>query len=403
MRIALFGDICPQPNATIDPALQEVDLVLGNLESPVADANAPSAKTVGPSLRAESGNFQSFAAHFDTLILTLANNHTMDFGPQGLESTLAAAAANSVRTVGAHKNLAAAKEPLIVDTHGIRIGFLGRCETQFGQADQNRSGVAILDATIYETVARLKADTDFVFVSVHGASEFCPWPSPQWQDTLRSLVDAGADVVHGHHAHIPQGFENYNDGWIFYSLGNFLVNPTDWSHLPNGLWSTCPIITLTKQTLEVDLQTSVICHGDNNTVIRPSSQDEQRLHFAYLERHIKPLRNREFLEGLWQEFSLRITSSHYGPWIGLPLAPPKARVRLKTLLKQIKRGVLSQPRSWISRKQRNAYLNLVYHLFACESHRSAVVECLALLTNEKPDKRNKETREWVDELILPME
>jgi poly-gamma-glutamate synthesis protein (capsule biosynthesis protein) len=110
---------------------------------------------------------------------------------------------------------------------GLRIGVLGRCETQFGIALQ-RPGAAALDPTLYESIRKLKSEVDVVVLSVHGAAEMVPWPSPQWQDLLRSFVDCGADIVHGHHSHIPQGYEVYQGKIIFYGLGNFLVNPADW-------------------------------------------------------------------------------------------------------------------------------------------------------------------------------
>ena len=186
-----------------------------------------------------------------------------------------------------------------------------------------------------------------------------PWPSPKRQDTWRALVDAGADIVHGHHAHVPQGWEEYNGGWIFYGLGNFCVDPAKWSSHPHGLWSVVPEISLISAKIQVDFKTTVIEESGEIILVRESTEVEKSAHLSYLEGCNTPLSDRLLLEGLWQEASVRMYFHYYADWLGFNFSASKIISRLmRSMAEKLKRFLMVKNASVNPEKQKH----LLQHL-----------------------------------------
>ena len=161
----------------------------------------------------------------------LASNHTMDFGLGPIEYTRARLAEHGIATSGSGADLAAAREPAIVETRGRRIALLSYAtDDAVTNAEENRPGNApFRRQLVIEDVLRARQRSDFVLVSVHKGREFVDFPSPEHQADCRAIVEAGADVILGHHPHFQQGIEwrKRSDGRqaaIFYSLGSLLVD-----------------------------------------------------------------------------------------------------------------------------------------------------------------------------------
>lgn len=347
---------------------------------------------------------QSLPDVFCPSVAVLANNHLMDFGHVGLASTINALEREKEnqkwRFVGAGDNLIHARKPLLFEHGGARIGILSRCEIQFGIATRTKPGVAAFDSSIYKQIRDLKKQVDFVIVSIHAAAEMVPWPSPRRQETWRSLVDAGADVIHGHHAHIPQGWEEYNGGFIFYGLGNFCVDPQKWLWHPQGLWSLSPELEPTVSGLRVTTATTVIDELGDSIRVREACHNEKNKHMAYLEQCNRPLSAPILLEGLWQEASVRMYNDYFAKWLGFD-SPSMIKFGgrlLRAKLGTIKRR-LFEASSKSTRPPNTDQLLLWYHLFECDSHNDAIGTALGLLSGEVEDCRNEETsrlaREWM--------
>jgi len=380
LKISLLGDIViPQKQVRIECALNTP--VIANWEAPlVGQSNL--------ALRPKAGSYlKSYGIPdlFKESIFCLANNHIMDFGDMGLQQTLLDCRKRQIATVGAGKNLQEARTPVILEKEGIRIGVLARCESQFGIATTTRSGVAPLDATIYASIRDLKSQVDIVIVSVHGAAEMCPWPSPPWQDLLRSFIDAGATIVHGHHAHIPQGFEEYKSGLIFYGLGNFCVDPACWRNCKDALWSLVIDLQVSREGIEqYAVRTVGMEEEDGAIFIRDSIFQEENYRREYLEEINNPLRNRILLLGLWQEFSIREYYKTYARWLGFESG--YFLYKLKRIFKKVIKVSLNDRL-------------LRYHLFSCESHREAITTALGVLSGELEDLRTKESRILSDQFM----
>ena len=201
-----------------------VELVCANLEGAVADGEKPLSKTFrfnGPS---NSGEI--LKKHNITLV-NLANNHSIDFGRDGLRQTVENLRKYGVMSYGYGENAAAAVQPFYITRAGITIAFIGAvCFPLEGYVylpdrfDVGRWDAGLVGRAISE--ARRKAD--FVFVTFHWGIEFSHRSTATQMKIARFCIDQGADAVIGSHPHVLQGIEIYKGRPIFYSLGNFIFD-----------------------------------------------------------------------------------------------------------------------------------------------------------------------------------
>jgi poly-gamma-glutamate synthesis protein (capsule biosynthesis protein) len=209
--------------------LQGADLTIGNLESALGDGGTPENK--GYTFRAPPQAAQSLAlAGFD--LLSIANNHAMDYGPTLLMDAILALETEDVAVVGAGQDDAAAHQPYSIAINGLRLAFLSFVDvpqefrgfdTRSWQAQPSRPGLAWADAKRMRIqIEQAQADADIVIVLLHSGYEYVPQPSPPQITAARTAVEAGADLVIGHHAHILQPIEFNPSGMIVYGLGNFV-------------------------------------------------------------------------------------------------------------------------------------------------------------------------------------
>jgi hypothetical protein len=199
------------------------DASICNLEAPIKTSSQSPINKAGPHIfqAKESLKYLSDVG-FD--IVSLANNHIYDYGEDGLNATLNELSKANLTIVGGGKNFKDSYSSQVVEKKGIKIGFLAACENEFGclYEDKQRGGYAWLFHPLLEdTVRCLSSEVDVVILIAHAGVENIDFPIKEWRDRYRRLCDIGVDVVIGHHPHVPQGFEEYGNSTIFYSLGNF--------------------------------------------------------------------------------------------------------------------------------------------------------------------------------------
>ncbi|MBI5629580.1 MAG: CapA family protein [Elusimicrobia bacterium] len=222
----LIGRHGPEhPTAAVREALK-ADIVFGNLECSVTTRGTKQAKTWN--FRAPSENLASLKeGGFD--VLNLANNHSMDYGTEGFLDTLAAVKKRGFIAVGGGKNIEQAEKLRIIERNGLRVGFLGLTSTfpPEAWARRKKPGVAYSNFKRFpELIRRAKKDCDILVVSFHGGTELALEPNQIQKAFAHMAVDAGADLILGHHPHVLQAVELYKGKTILYSLGNFLfVSP----------------------------------------------------------------------------------------------------------------------------------------------------------------------------------
>ncbi len=208
---AFYGDLLP--------LLRDADLSLVNLECVLGDGGTPIVKD-GPHMRAPAAAVAGLAAVPFTLAC-LANNHSMDYGSEGLAQTLRLLREHDIAAVGAGLS-EADRQPFCVIIKDVRVAVVNVAEGEEGRARGEGPGVVELAAgCTAQHIAGLRQQVDVVIVVAHAGREFVPVPPPYIQRAYRALIDAGADLVVGHHPHVPQGVEIYHDRPIVYSLGNF--------------------------------------------------------------------------------------------------------------------------------------------------------------------------------------
>lgn len=239
-ELALYG--YDYPFVQVKDLLKQASVVFGNLEGPLTDGGQPF-EGKQYVFRSPPDHVAPALARAGISLVSLANNHLMDYGLEGLRDTQAALDAAGIRYAGAGENLAAARRPSFVEVGGVRLALLaysltfppefwaaeGRPGTAFGHEHEVRADIA---------AARRRADV--VLVSFHWGREGTTELRDYQQTLGHAAIDAGAAAVIGHHPHVLQAVEHYRDGVILYSLGNFVFG----SYSPNATRSAIALLTL---------------------------------------------------------------------------------------------------------------------------------------------------------------
>lgn len=156
-------------------------------------------------------------------LATLANNHILDYGNEGLKSTIATCNAMNIDVVGGGKNLKESQKPLYKNIKGKTFGFVNFCENEFSIATKARGGANPLNPVAnYYQINEAHKNSEYVIVIIHGGHEHYQLPSPRMKELYRFFIDAGAHAVICHHAHCYSGYEIYKGFPILYGIGNFL-------------------------------------------------------------------------------------------------------------------------------------------------------------------------------------
>ena len=225
------------PFLKIAETIKSADLSFGNLEGPISarGANQGSQYSFRDDPRVVEG--LKFAG-FD--ILSVANNHIFDWGQEALMDTLSIAHDNGIETVGAGENFEKANMPVIKNISGTKIAFLAYTNLypESLGARKNKPGISSFDIErIKKEIAEMKNSqtADIVVVSFHWGDEYQTKANNSQKNIAHSLIDAGADLIIGHHPHVIQEIERYQNGWIAYSLGNFIFDQNFSEETKTGL------------------------------------------------------------------------------------------------------------------------------------------------------------------------
>jgi poly-gamma-glutamate synthesis protein (capsule biosynthesis protein) len=278
VRIAMGSDYA-YPYEEVVEDLREADLLIGNLECPLTTKENPVLKDPVIIFKADTQNAAALKeAGFD--ILNLANNHTMDYDATGLRETVAVLREEGLLYTGASLPRSEGQVPLIVEKNGCRIGFLGYSVfppegyiSQEGKADVSRY---YEEQTAIE-IENVRQSCDLLVVSFHWGKEFDYYPSERQKDIAHQAVDAGADLILGHHPHVLQEMEEYGGAYILYSLGNFIFD----KQIPRGTDESmiAKITVRDKKIVEVD--TIPLCIENCRPTRINGSFDEEEYLAAY--------------------------------------------------------------------------------------------------------------------------
>ncbi|MDT8318521.1 MAG: CapA family protein [bacterium] len=219
------GDLYPFMNFT--SPFKEADILFANLESTLGDEND---KIYFPD---KPYNFIAPLTVSKTLkylgfnVLSLANNHAMDYGADSIVRTGKELAEKGISSFGAGRTLDEARRPSIITKKGVAFGFLGYSNGHSSgvYASGGKAGVVPTELKIIkEDIMKLKGKVDLIVVSLHWGIEYEKYPTMKQRELAHMIIDSGADMILGHHPHVMQGLELYKGKIIAYSLGNFLFD-----------------------------------------------------------------------------------------------------------------------------------------------------------------------------------
>ncbi|PIR57938.1 MAG: hypothetical protein COU71_01305 [Parcubacteria group bacterium CG10_big_fil_rev_8_21_14_0_10_38_31] len=204
--------------------LAESDITFGNLEGPMSDKGE------------DLGNLYSFRMNpavalslkgtgFD--VLSVANNHSADWGKDAFLDTLNRLNLSGIVSVGGGIDRKDAENLRIIERSRAKVGFIAFSDIgpKWFEAGDNNPGILLAKTElVQELVRKAKGQVDYIVVSFHFGNEYETVPNSRQERFARLAIDSGANIVVGHHPHVVQKIELYNGGLIAYSLGNFIFD-----------------------------------------------------------------------------------------------------------------------------------------------------------------------------------
>ena len=250
-----FAEIFPDDLCNL---VKSADLSFVNFENPVAGGHSTPIPKCGPSLRCTPEAIEA-VSYVGFTGVTMANNHIMDYGVEGLMETIKCCRVQGLDIVGVGDSLKDARKVLYLENKGKTIAIINCCEHEFSIATENEAGANPLNpVNQFYAIQEAKNKADYTLVIVHGGHEMFQLPSPRMVETYRFFIDAGADAVINHHQHCYSGFEFYQGRPICYGLGNFCF---DWDNRHSGIWTEgyCVVLDLCGNEVTLELHPYIQC------------------------------------------------------------------------------------------------------------------------------------------------
>ena len=291
------------------PYLSDTDVLFVNLEGPICGGLQIRPNVY--SILSNSVDVVDLLSHEHKSVANLANNHIMDYGPEGLYKTHSILTSRGIHVLGAGKDIDEAKKAVIIEHGNRNIAFLG-----FTSSDRHINAVIAEDGKpgcasyhdvdeIVTRIQELKKESDIICVSLHWGYEYYLYPSPGQVRIAHALVDAGANVIIGHHPHVIQGVEKYKNALILYSLGNiFFPNfkmVTGRTHYPKNITKEFMIATVTinsKMQLEFELTGG---KSDSQYSLEPYPRHVNRAFLQKMDRLSGIISNPDY-EHFWEQY-----------------------------------------------------------------------------------------------------
>lgn len=327
-----------------------------NLEAPLTNYSIPIFKT-GPNIKIIPESV-TLLQNAKINLVTLANNHILDYGLDGLLETTRVLNKGKIEFVGAGQTYSDAIKIKYCNIKGKKIGFINVAENEWTTACEERGGANPLDfiENTYQ-IKTAKEVSDIVIVIIHGGHELFSYPSPRMIRLYRYFADIGASAVIGHHTHFPGGYEVYNNVPIFYSLGNLYFPPID-SLQNTKNWLEGYIVQL-QISENNDIKFELFPYKNEGYCIRKLQGIEKKIFLTNLLSINKVIDNHNLLKEAWNEYLESRTDTVTR--LSIPWAPVRKVARKLRFEKKI-----------INKK----HLSYMLNILRCESHRDVVLGLL---------------------------
>lgn len=395
----LVGDYVPKAFRVKLPKEFCDKLILANLEGPIllsSDERRPMLKS-GPHICNDECGFAGFGD--SQVVFSLANNHIMDYGVDGLLCTKRFLREHGMVCVGAGVSIEEARKSVVVKDGGREIGIIACREAQFGSVN-----CADWGWWVFDEIKNLRPRVDAIVVSCHAAFEDSPFPSPWLRAFYHQLIDAGVAVVHGHHSHVPQGWERYCGGVIFYGLGNFAVDVNVWKRI-NNRWSVVVDLDFSGSDVQFSVR-SLECVDSGNgsiSIVHPGAELEEYQR-QYLEICKKALKDDESVAGYWQESASRFFHEVYANAMHFP-AFAECRLSFRERVHYARYGLarLFEAIFGCRRVSSRSFSGAVdmYNYCQCQSHLEMIKAACGFHFGNEMDFRTEEIKENFDKVIRP--
>ncbi|WP_313028814.1 CapA family protein [Soonwooa sp.] len=374
MKIFISGDFCPinriqsfiEEDRMEDvyndmlPILQDVDYAVTNLECPLTTSDKAIIKS-GAAIKSTPDSIKLLKKGGFNLV-TLANNHILDYGGNGVMDSIKLCHQNNIATVGAGKNLDEAKKAFFIKHGDLKIGFYNVAENEFGNTYGESPGANPLDPiqNSYD-IKDAKEKCDYLLVIVHGGREHYQLPSPKTKQRYRFFIDCGADAVVAHHPHCYSGFEYYQEKPIFYSLGNFIFDYK--KKYQKGMWTEAYAVIFDLSAEKLDFEIIAYKQGrEEDPTIRLLNDEESEAFHGKLNDLNVIINNEELLLKEWRNYVEKEKVNYKSNLL----------IQNKYIRELIKRNFI--PKAFLHSKEHQV---LLLNLLRCEAHREIMTDVLS--------------------------
>lgn len=366
MKILVTGDFCPRERVSdlikhnqtkeilkeFSKHINDSDLAITNLETAIISENHRPSSKIGINI-GSSEKALKYLKNSGFGLVTLANNHFMDYGAESASFAMTKIKENGLEYIGAGNNEEEATHPFIFQKADVSVGIINACEHEFIGFKESAHCNQIDTVSLCNQIENLKKAVDRVVLIFHGGDEHSQIPRPNMVKLYRFLIKQGADVIINHHQHCYSGYERYNGGLVFYGLGNFCF---DKSSKRKSQWNYGYAVKLdiTKDILEFSIIPYNQC--DDRPIVFPLAGCEKEIFNNSMAKLNKVISTKELLEeeyNNWVNDNCDRYVSYLSPYSN------------KYMRYMVRKGVLP---SFI----RSAHERILYLMNSCESHRDAI-------------------------------
>ncbi len=381
LSVLIAGDFCPRERIipllgqncilshSIAKEIKNNDISIVNLECPVSENKKNAMIKEGPNLSCDHYAIKELS-YMGFNVVTLANNHILDYGSSGITDTLKACKEFNIRTVGAGINSDEAATTLYESVHDVTVAIINCCEHEFSVTYGDTAGSNPLDPIQqYYKIQEARQKADYIIVIVHGGLETYQLPTNRMKEIYRFFIDAGADVVVNHHQHCYSGYEHYKEKLIFYGLGNFCF---DWRGYSDDAWHEGFLVKLVFDYKAISFKIIPYIQCKEEPVVKMMSLSERELFNDRLTQLNSIIQDPKRLEDCFEAFA-RKNKVNYSSI----LEPYNSRLLRGMFRRHLLPSTLS-----------NRRLLKILDYIGCESHREILLNYLLSRYKELTDGKD---------------
>jgi poly-gamma-glutamate synthesis protein (capsule biosynthesis protein) len=287
--------------------MTDADLIFANLEAPITESTF-----IREDKRYNFKTSSEILELFDhRFVLSLANNHILDYGENGLLNTIESLNEYGIRYAGAGRNLAEANDPLMVNVKGVNIGIVCAADNRYQSATESSPGTfPACPQLLKQSLQKIAKQIDLAIVSIHAGMEDIPVPSPNQLALAKLCLEEGADIVCFHHAHRISGFLEDEGKLVLFGTGNYIFPPTHYIFPPNhrkdfSLWRESAVWKIVfqlpdLQMTQVDIEPVFL--DENGLPIKPTKTRYKRI-LKRIHRFSERIHRKKYLN-IWRYWEI---------------------------------------------------------------------------------------------------